>query len=60
MLWKWLVRKLFLNQGKFSILQSRERVLRLQMNLQKQLAASKNLTIKVGPNNLEEEELEDI
>lgn len=49
-----------LNQGELSILQSRERVLRLQMNLQKQLTASKNPTIKVGPNSLEEEELEDI
>lgn len=48
------------NQGELSILQSRERVLRLQMNLQKQLAASKNLMIKVNSNNLKEKELENI
>lgn len=49
-----------LNQRKLSILQSRERVLRLQINLQKQLAVFKNYTIKISPNSLEEKELEDI
>ena len=49
-----------LNQGKFSILQSKERVLRFQMNLQKQLVASKNPTIKADLNSLEEKELENI
>ncbi len=49
-----------LNQGELNILQSRERVLQLQMNLPKQLATSKNPTIKVDSNCLEEEELENI
>lgn len=49
-----------LHQKEFSILQSSKKVLWLQMNLQKQLAASKNPTIKTDFNGLEEEKLEDI
>lgn len=44
-----------LNQGELMILQSRERILRLQLNLQRQAAASKNPAVGASLGNLEGE-----
>lgn len=40
-----------LNQRELSILQSSERILQLQMNLQKQVAASENPIVEAGLDN---------